>query len=198
MEEFRSNITALIKKILNNDRISSEDFNITGISSEERKLLKTMVSKKSSNEGLDTLKNITEEITNQNISRVNDLIDDLDFAEKEIMTFNNQLNDIFSSIKDKVFILDKNKIITKVNKAACDISVYGVNDFINKKFVSFFKFPNNKRRVFFNQENQLLEFEAVLNYESESPVHVVLSVIQMINKSGRIYGYVVRLDYAEE
>jgi PAS domain S-box-containing protein len=71
---------------------------------------------------------------NQEISRIRKLANDLKRKASELMGERNKLSTVVAFVADGVFVLDKEKRFTFVNKAALEILNLSEKDLINRKF----------------------------------------------------------------
>ena len=193
MEEIRKNIVDLISKISSGEHISVDDYIVPNVSKENQELLVSLADLNYRNEDLYNLKRITEQVTTDNVNRINDLIGSLSTIKDELNSSNRELENVFSSITDMLFVLDDNKVITKVNSAVTQTLCIQLQNILNKEFTAFIGHSEDELRGFLDDAKSLNEYETIIFNDNDEHIPVLMSGVRMLDNAGDTHGYVLKV-----
>lgn len=193
MEEIRKNIVNLISKISKGEHISADDYIVPNASKENQSLLESLANLNYRNDDLYDLRKITEQAITDNVNRVNELIESLSVIKDELNSSIRELENVFSSISDMLFVLDENKVIIKVNSAVTQTLNVELHHVLNKKFTEFIGHSEGELLGFLNDMKALNEYETTIFNDNAKRIRVLMSGVHMLDDAGDAHGYVLKV-----
>ncbi|MCH2226108.1 MAG: ATP-binding protein, partial [Crocinitomicaceae bacterium] len=133
------------------------------------------------------------QLAKANTDRINNLVKDLCTTKEELNTANLEMENVFSSISDMLFVLDKNQKITKINNSVTVILGVETDHILSQNFLDYFKVDSPELKSFFNDDEPLNELESIINCKDNELIPVVISGVRMLNYQNGKQGFILKI-----